>query len=74
MQGDKELLKAIKEEFWWFMDRHEQRAWNQYWRMVNTQGYDLSKKNLTKLETIINNIQIRREQAKLPQTKPGYIQ
>jgi hypothetical protein len=65
MVSDRVLLKTIKDEFWFFMNKDEQKAWNNYWLLITTKNYELSKKNLVKLERIVSNIQLRRQQAKL---------
>lgn len=64
MATDKQLLQAIKSEFEYFMNSDERQTFNTYWKLVYFRNYELSKKNLGKLETIISNIQARRKQAK----------
>ena len=64
MASDKNILKAIKQEFWHFMNADELKAFNNYWQLVFQHEYTLSKKNLGKLEKIVSNIQARRQQAK----------
>jgi hypothetical protein len=63
MASDKDILKAIKLEFWHFMNADELQAFNSYWQLVHQHEYSLSKKNLGKLEKIVSNIQARRKQA-----------
>lgn len=64
MASDKQILKAIKEEFQHFMNVDELKAFNNYWQLVHQHEYSLSKKNLGKLAKIVSNIQARRQQAK----------
>jgi hypothetical protein len=64
MASDKDLLKAIKLEFWHFMNPDELQAFNNYWKLVFQHDYSLSKKNLDKLEKIVSNIQARRNEAR----------
>lgn len=60
MKEDIDILRAMKQELWWFMTQSERSTWTSFWNMVNTKKYDLSKKNLHTLSTIISNIQHRR--------------
>jgi hypothetical protein len=63
MASDRELLAAIKQEFWWFMNEPEQSLWKNYHSLITEHGYVLSKKNFAKLDRMITNIQARRQQA-----------
>jgi hypothetical protein len=63
MASDRELLAAIKQEFWWFMTDVEQTIWRNHWSLVTQHNHVLSKKNLAKLDRVITTIQARRQQA-----------
>lgn len=63
MASDRQILQAIKLELVHFMNTDELKAFNNYWQLVFQHEYTLSKKNLRRLEGIVNNIQARRQQA-----------
>lgn len=70
MASDRELLAAIKQEFWWFMTEAEQSLWKNYYSLVTEHNYVLSKKNFAKLDRMITNIQARRQQAHMASEAP----
>lgn len=54
--NDQELLKAIIRDFEHMLSAKEKVLVQQYLALVKNQNYELSKKNLSNLEAIINNM------------------